>query len=36
VEFLIAGLGVAVALWMIIGARGRHRSRSSKRQDPEA
>jgi hypothetical protein len=36
VEFLIAGIGVALALWMIIGARGRHRSGSNKKQDPDA
>jgi len=36
VEFLIAGIGVALAVWMIIGARGRHRSGSNKKQDPDA
>ena len=35
-EFVIAGIGVALAVWMILGARGRHRSRSNKKQDPGA
>jgi len=25
-EFIIAGVGLAVAVWMILGARNRHRS----------
>jgi len=25
-EFVIAGIGLALAVWMILGARGRHRS----------
>jgi hypothetical protein len=33
VEFVIAGIGLALAVWMILGARGRHRS--SGRQDKE-
>jgi hypothetical protein len=36
VEFLIAGIGVALAVWMIIDARGRHRSDPNKKQDPDA
>ncbi len=26
-EFIIAGVGLALAVWMILGARNRHRSR---------
>jgi hypothetical protein len=36
VEFLIAVIGVVLAVWMIIGARGRHRSDPSKKQEPDA
>jgi hypothetical protein len=36
VEFLIAAVGLALAIWMILGARGRHRSDSNKKQGPDA
>lgn len=32
-EFVIAGIGLALAVWMILGARGRHRS--TRQQDKE-
>jgi hypothetical protein len=34
-EFLIAGIGVALAVWMILDARGRHR-KDENRRDPDA
>jgi hypothetical protein len=33
VEFVIAGVGLVLAVWMILGARGRHRS--TGQQDKE-
>jgi hypothetical protein len=30
VEFVIAGIGLALAVWMVLGARGRHRSTGLK------
>jgi hypothetical protein len=35
-EFLIAGIGVVLALWMILGARRRHRSTQHEQQDTDA
>jgi hypothetical protein len=32
-EFVIAGIGLALAVWMILGARGRHRA--TGRRDKE-
>lgn len=32
-EFVIAGIGLVLAVWMILGARGRHRANG--RQDKE-
>jgi hypothetical protein len=36
VEFLIATVGVVLALWMILGARRRHRADANKKQKPDA
>jgi hypothetical protein len=35
-EFVIAAIGVALAVWMILGARRRHREDPSRKQDPGA
>jgi hypothetical protein len=35
-EFVIAGVGVVLALWMILGARRRHRSTQHEQHDPDA
>lgn len=35
-EFVIAAVGLALAVWMILGARGRHRSGPNKKQGPDA
>jgi hypothetical protein len=35
-EFVIAAVGLALAVWMILGARRRHRSDPHKKQGPDA
>jgi hypothetical protein len=35
-EFVVAGVGVVLALWMILGARRRHRSNPHEQRDPDA
>jgi hypothetical protein len=35
-EFLIAGVGLALAVWMILGARHRHRSGRDDPKDGDA
>jgi hypothetical protein len=36
VEFLIAGVGLALAVWMILGARRRHRSPPPNQKETDA
>jgi hypothetical protein len=33
-EFLLAAIGLAVAVWMIVSARGRHRDEPSEDEPP--
>lgn len=35
-EFVIAAVGVALAVWMILDARRRHREDPHRNQDPDA
>ena len=35
-EFLIAAIGVVLAVWMILGARRRHRSTHHEKPNPDA
>jgi len=35
-EFLIAAVGIVLAVWMILGARRRHREDPDRKADPDA